>query len=113
MFQEVLSLHAHSVKLSNPTLQMFDKAKALEDKIKSIEANIDDPQNNHLLEILCSEATNTQRMKDEMDALISKQLRQIRITKNALSKAMQVCQYWKAQKYWNEVGMWQRVVNAA
>ena len=113
MFEDVLSLHRNGIKLSNPSLQEFEDAKKLQCKLNIIKIKVSDPQNNDILDDLCSEAASTQEMMDELNACIAKKKSDIQNTKNALSKAKRVCEHWKSLRYWHEVPKWQRLVNAA
>ena len=81
--------------------------------MKLLKKQISDPAKNDVLDRLCSEAASTQEMIDELNSQISEKMSDIRKTKNALSKATQVCDYWKSLNYWHEVPKWQRVVNVA
>jgi len=113
MFEDVLSLHRNGIKLRNPSLQEFEDVKKLKCKMVWLNKKISDSSSNNILDDLCSEAGSNQEMMDELNARITKKNSDIRNTKNALSKAKQICQHWKSLSYWQEVPKWQRLVNAA
>jgi hypothetical protein len=112
MFKKVMHHHCQGEFFSLPTIQNIEKLVTLKKKLKVLEAAILDPKNNEEIEKLCSEAATVQDEADELQIHIQDMDRNVRETKNALSKAKDVCSFWLSKKKWNEVYPWQKIVNA-
>ena len=113
MFKKVRHHHCEGEFFSLPTIQDIETLETLKKKLTVLEASILDPKNNEEVEKLCSEAATVQDEADELQIHLQNMHRNVRETKNALSKAKDVCAFWLSKKKWNEVYPWQKIVNAA
>ena len=114
MFQDVMLLKRSNVELSHPSAEDVLQFEALNTELARVDKLLSDPDNDDsLVQSLCMKAKSLQESKDKLEKLISCKKSQVRLTRNALSKAKEVVRYWKMQRQWDNVAEWQIMLNTA